>query len=84
MMWGGGYDMMWGDGYGGWAWMGLVHGVLWWALLILGIVVLVRVIRRPGSAGGGAESALDILKKRYARGEIEREEFEQRKRDLAA
>jgi putative membrane protein len=78
---------MWGtmDGYGwGWGLWGMAHMLLWWVLIILGIVVLVRWLARP-SAGREhpPETALDILKKRYARGEIEREEFEQRKRDLA-
>lgn len=76
------------DGFGGWWWgMGLVHGLLWLVLVGLGIVVLVRLIAREprASAAGGsaAETALDILKKRYARGEIDRNEFEAMKRDLA-
>ena len=79
--------MMWGydGGWGWWSWMGLVHGVLWWVLLILGIIVLVRWIGRSDDRGPGSEereTALDILKKRYARGEIGREEFEQKKRDI--
>jgi putative membrane protein len=72
------------DGWG-WGWgMAIVHSVLWWVILVVGIVVLVRLLRREPPAGAPpAETALDILKKRYARGEIGKEEFEQKKRDLA-
>jgi putative membrane protein len=72
----------------GWGWwgMGIVHGLLWWAILILGIIVLVRLLGRDSNRGAAtppAETALDILKKRYARGEIGKEEYEGKKRDLA-
>ena len=79
--------MMWGD-YG-WGWgmgFGMIIVVLFWVLVILGIVVLVKWIA-AGSSGASqppAKSALDILKERYARGEIGRDEFEQKKRDLEA
>jgi putative membrane protein len=49
------------------------------------LVLLIRWLvaeSRPRSSGGG-ETALDILKKRYARGEIDQQEFEAKKRDLA-
>lgn len=79
--------MMWGygDGYG-WGWGMGFHTVLWWILLILAIVALVRWIGWSGPSHRHlhGESALDILKKRYARGEINKDEFEQRKRDLEA
>ncbi len=73
-----GHDM-WGWG---WMWFGWV---LW---LILIAVIIWAVVRFTSSASGRShstppqESALDILKKRYARGEISREEFEQMKKDL--
>lgn len=75
---------MWGDmGWGtGWGVIGAVHTLLWWVLIILGIVVLAKWLFAGGSGGGRADP-IDILKERYARGEIQKEEFEQKKRDLA-
>ncbi len=77
------YGMM--NGYG-WGWPAFVHMALWWVLLILAIIVVVKWLAGGSPKGGPPreESALDILKKRYARGEIGREEFDQKKRDLEA
>lgn len=81
--------MMWGydGGYGWWWWgFGALHMLLYWGVLILAIALLVKWLF--GRAGGGPHvhhhgpTALDILKERYARGEINKEEFEQKKRDL--
>lgn len=79
---------MWGHmGDYGWGGMGLGMGMsmlLFWGLLIAGIVMLLRCSRGAGHCGRREreKSALDILKERYAKGEIERDEFEQKKRDL--
>ncbi len=78
-----GWGMMGGwSGFGfGWLWM-----VLWWALIIAGIVALVRWLGASSSASSGdaatGRKALDILKERYARGELDRETYEQMRRDL--
>lgn len=66
--------------YYGWGGMGFGM-LLFWGLLIAGIVMLVRCSGGCGKPERG-ESALDILKQRYARGEIGKDEFEQKKRDL--
>lgn len=80
---------MWGDmgtmGWGwGWGMFGVLHTVLWWVLIVLGIAVLAKWLFRSGAQEGRAAgaSALEILKERYARGEIGKDEFEQKKRDL--
>ncbi len=87
--WGMGPGMMgWGMGYGmGWLWMIIM--IVFWVAVIVGIVLLIRWLvlsTRTASSHHKQEeeSALEILKKRYARGEIDREEFEQRKKDLLA
>lgn len=74
---------MWGDG--GWYWWGFgaLHMLLYWGILILVIAALAKWLF--GGAGGHREErarALDILKERYARGEIGKDEFEQKRRDL--
>ncbi len=77
----------------GWG-MWFVHSLLWWTLPIVGIALLVALFARattreaprppaPGGAAPPGESALDILGKRYARGEIDKAEFEEKRRDLA-
>ena len=55
--------------------------IIFWILIIILFILLIRRLLQSGSSSG-QESALDILKKRYARGEINKEEFEAKKRDL--
>jgi len=79
--WGG-----WGMGSGaGWGIFGAFHMLLWWVLVILGIVVLVKWLFSGSSSQsrGTDNRALEILKERYARGEIGKDEFDQKRRDLS-
>lgn len=76
-----------GYGWGGWWGFGMVGMLLWWVLIILGIVLLAKWLYRGTSRGGDAGTAnraMEILRERYARGEIDKQEFEERKRDLGA
>lgn len=77
-------EHMWDGMMGGWWGFGMILGTLFWlALLVLVIVVIWRLAKGgPILGGGGTESPLEVLKRRYARGEIDREEFEAKKRDL--
>ncbi|MBI4400300.1 MAG: SHOCT domain-containing protein [Nitrospirae bacterium] len=63
--------------------LGLLFVVLFWALAITGVVYLVKWLTGQGIFGR-PESSLDILKKRYARGEISKQEFDVMKQDLQA
>lgn len=84
MMPGGGM-MGWGLGGLGMAGGGLFM-LLVWGLIVVGAVLTVRWLWDRGgqaSGGQGQDSALVILRQRYARGEIDREEFAAKKRDLA-
>lgn len=82
-------DMM--NGYnwwGGMPYMGMgymIFGFLFWSLLIIGIVYLiVWLIRKSNTPTSQTHSALDILKERYAKGEIDKQEYEEKKKDLIA
>ncbi len=64
--------------------IGAVHMLLFWGFIILVIVALVKFFfgASPSANMESKMSALEILKERYARGEIQREEYEQKKADL--
>ena len=76
-MWG--WDGGWGMGYGLFS---LMH-VLWWVLLVGGGILLLRAIVGPRGSRR-RDSALDILRERFARGEIDEAEFHERARHLKA
>ncbi len=68
---------MWGPGYWFGGPFGTVIMLLFWALVIVGVVYLVRVLTRRADLGAPAvrDTPLEILKRRYADGEISAEEF---------
>ncbi len=74
-------------GFGGWGMgVGLVFMLLFWLLVILGILALVRWLQSPSSRDPAArdKTPLEIVQERYARGQIDKDEYEQKKRDLAS
>ena len=69
-----------------WPYMGAMGWwmALWWVLGLAVLVLLVRLVARNGGGSSGRtdDSPEQILKRRYARGEIEREEYQRRLEDL--
>ena len=87
----------WQGGYGGWhmgpgmmggwgmGWFGSIFMLVFWVLVIVGLVFLIRwliLATKGGTEVTRSSRALDILKERYTRGEINKEEFEEKKRNL--
>ena len=78
-LWWGVGPWFWGPSW--WPWGSLVMVGFWVAV----IVVLAVLFRRLGwPTSGRSDSALEILRSRYARGELSREDFETMRRDLVA
>ena len=76
-----GIHPMWGM-WGAWG-IGMMFMMLvFWGLIIVGLVLGLRWLVTQGRESR-SDTALDILRQRYARGEIDKEEFEARKRDLS-
>ncbi|NIR59493.1 MAG: SHOCT domain-containing protein [Gammaproteobacteria bacterium] len=68
--------------------LGWVFMILFWVLVVLGIIAVVKWLFVSSSGTGAGELGrtrrlgLEILEERYARGEIDREEYLQKRRDL--
>lgn len=72
-------EFSWGMGFFGWIFM-----LLFWGLVIAGTVALVRWLSNSSDQTGKFQplETLEILKQRYAQGEINQDEFEQKKHEL--
>ncbi len=86
---GGGNPMIgygWNNMMGGWGNFGILGWasmLLFWILLILGAVALFRYLGGSGKTTRNDKTPLEILKERYAKGEIDKKEFEDKKKDLS-
>jgi len=74
----------WEDGhmmeFSSWGWLVMVFMILFWGLVVWAVIQLAG--KATGNDGDGADSAIAIIKRRYAAGEITREEFEAKRREL--
>lgn len=65
-----------------WCCGGWVLWLMFIALLVVGVVILVKALADRSGGGSSNTSALAILEERFARGEIDGDEFEMRRRTL--
>ena len=78
---------MWGGGWHGW-FVGPVMMIVFLAIVVVVVVLIVRWLAGPGHGpvatphGPGGKTPLDILKERFARGEIDQKEFGERRKVL--
>jgi putative membrane protein len=71
------------DSWTGYSVFGVLFMLLFWALIVLGIIALVRYLSGAQQPKSKRKDPLDILEDRYAKGEISKKEFEEKKKDLS-
>ena len=81
----GGFTMMWNGGYGmmgNFGWIGYIIGIIILIIIGLAVVYAIKLFLKNNDIKQDSESPIDILKKRYARGEISKKDYEQMKKDI--
>lgn len=82
-MWNSGCSWWWGPGSFFGEPFGMIIGIVFWAVIIYAIFRLIsNLTNRTAVMSGKQETPLDILRRRYAKGELDSEEFTKRKKDL--
>ena len=66
-----------GEGFGGWAWFGVIFWVIFVTLAVWLVFTLVK-----NNRNGSSLKALDITRERYAKGEITKDEYDQYRKNL--
>jgi len=75
------YGMM--GGNWGYSWIGGSVMIFFWILVIIGVIVFIRGLTGNRLCGVQTdETPLEMLRRRYARGDMTKDEFEAKKRDL--
>ncbi len=69
----------WNDGYVG---MPMFMHLVWYAALIVLAAVLATYVIRRSEGGSGRPSAMDVLKERYARGELTKDDYDRMRKDI--
>ena len=87
-MWNYGNPWMMNNGYyggmGGFGFLGFLFMILWWAFIIALVIAAIKWLTRGsrGSRSTGEKSPMEILKERYARGEITKDEYQEIRKEL--
>ena len=87
-MWGYGHDWGMMGGWGAGAWWGSLQMIIWPLILVALVAGVIWFVRSPYAGARRSQlprrsSGLDILEERYARGEIKRDEFLQKKQEMS-
>ncbi len=73
--------MHWGN-YGWGMGLGWIYMIVFWAAIFTAVVYLVNLVERKSGSEISHQTPLDMIKRRFAQGEITREEFERMKDEL--
>lgn len=73
---------MMGTGMMGFGWIGWIISLVFFVLIIVGVVLLIWWLVRLSSTGTSKKDSLEILKERYAKGGIGKKQYDEMKKDL--